>query len=239
MCCVPMLTSFCPIVPPFPEPSNFPPFSLVGSPRWAVTCEVIAPTEARRLDLRPWLRLLNGLRSSGSPRLGLLRSDSEAARCGAGEEWGTQPEGLTGTDERLRRDALHGERLGEQLVELIQTHADLLARNALGADLLRQLPKQQEHLLRRMVHRLAGKGGERTRDVRTRDVRTRENPIRQSAEGLERLSHTDRAGRVSERPVESVCARLPEQGWTHRRQPRSRNSRELREQSLWDIRRIL
>src|SRR5205823_2057094 len=106
----------------------------------------------------------------------------------------------------------------------------------------------------RMGHRLAGKGGERTRDewtrgertrdvrardVRARDVRTREDRIRQSAEGLERLSHTDRAGRVSERPVESVCAGLPEQGWTHRRQPRSRNSRELREQSLWDIRRIL
>src|SRR5207248_3454673 len=99
-----------------------------------------------------------------------------------------------------------------------------------------------------MGHRLAGKGGERTRgertrdertrDVRARDVRTREDRIRQSAEGLERLSHTDRAGRVSERPV-AVCAGLPEQGWTHRRQPRSRNSRELREQSLWDIRRIL
>src|SRR5437588_9649488 len=229
MCCVPL--SFCrPIVPPFPEPSNVPPFSLVGSPRWAVTCEVIAPTEARRLNLRPRLGLLNGLRSSSSPRLGLLRSDSEASGRGAGEEWRTQPEGLTGTDERLRRDALHGERLSEQLVgELIQPNADLLARDALEADLLRQLPKQQEHLLCRMGHRLAGKGDVRTRDVRTRDVRTREDPIRQSAEGLERLSHTDRAGRVSERPVESVCAGLPEQGWTHRRQPRSRNSRELRE----------
>src|SRR5205823_12306722 len=126
-----------------------------------------------------------------------------------------------------------GERLSEQLAgELIQAYADLLARDALDADLLRQLPKQHEHLLCRMGHCLAGKGGERTRDewtrgertrdvrardVRTRDVRTREDRIRQSAEGLERLSHTDRAGRVSERPVESVCAGLPEQGWTHRR----------------------